>query len=489
MLDKEAFRQGLRACCFAAFFFVPFSGFSASKDDIPSSETLWRAASSFWLTPRRYDEVPKTDLGDTLQRDFCFDAWLAERARDAGYSLTDKDKAAIERHRRMVQNVYLKEALECRENPTSATIMHITESLGWTRPIPEKFEVSYIFIDDSQARSERERKAKEARAYRVKEHLTPENFETMARLWSDAPSSDDGGNLYVISLEDKGPTFSRHVRQTEPGTIGGPWRTPSGWNIMYVRRRIPPQEQNFSPEQLRSLAISFLASQDVKQVRQSPDLFEKAWTTFAKGREEDVCDELRWFENVILENRYIAALAEKEKPSEEDLKLLYDESKENFKIYPRRRAREILLTSDDWTTEPTKSGWLKRREVRDRARELRQELLAGADFAEMARTYSAAATASSGGDMGWVQMPSSFLVDTTLGALEPGEVSPPMATQKGYWLAKLEEEQPSRLMTFEEARHLLKERWLATRRRVLLDSLRSEWESSLENPLMPGKKP
>lgn len=82
-----------------------------------------------------------------------------------------------------------------------------------------------------------------------------------------------------------------------------------------------------------------------------------------------------------------------------------------------RRSSMILFSQDDY----------------DLAEEVRQQILDGADFAEMAQEYSIDGTASQGGDVGWDSL-SSFVpeYEEALDQLEPGEVSPVVSTRFGY---------------------------------------------------------
>jgi parvulin-like peptidyl-prolyl isomerase len=477
MAFRSYFRRGPWTRWFGVLFLFSLAATVRAQLDAPSTETLQRVLSSIWIEERHYDDLPEHERWGRMGEDFAFDSWLAAQARNEGYRLTENDRAMLDWSRQILENVYLAQALARRETPPSSTVAGMAAAYRWTHPLPERFEVSYLFIDTSHVRSDAERVSLKERAERIKQQLTPENFEAMARMWSDVPSAEQGGNLGLISLESRGPTFSSHVRQTQPGTIGGPWKTRSGWNILYVRRRLPPSQPQFTADQLTSMTAQVLANEKVKALRQSPEQFQEAWKQYASEKEKTIQEEMAWHENFLLMKQYVGNLLKKESPSEEALKALYNERLDRLRLPPRKRAREILLTSDDWTTEPTVEAWLKRRIVRDRAREIRQRIIEGADFAEMARQLSAAPTAPSGGDIGWVQMPSSFLVDTTLAALKPGEISPPMVTQKGYWLAKLEEIEPPRTMTFEEARPGLELTWLAQRRKTILSNLKETWAS------------
>jgi len=76
------------------------------------------------------------------------------------------------------------------------------------------------------------------------------------------------------------------------------------------------------------------------------------------------------------------------------------------------------------------------------AQALRQQLLEGASFAELARAHSAdAASAASGGDVGWVSRLTPFVEpfkEAAL-ALEPGQVSEPVRTVYGWHLIEVTE--------------------------------------------------
>ncbi len=477
IISWNGFENGPWTSRFGVLFLLCLVATAQAHSDVPSTKTLERVLSTLWIEERHYDDFPECDRWRRMREDFAFDTWLAARARSEGYTLTENERAMLDWSRQVLENVYLSEALARRETPPSSTVAGMAAAYGWIRPLRERFEVSYLFIDTSRAHRDSERASLRERAQRIKEQLTTENFEAMARIWSDVPSAENGGSLGLISLEDRGPTFSSHVRQTQPGTIGGPWKTRSGWNILYVRRRLPPSQPQFTADQLTSMTARVLANERVRSLRQSPEEFRKTWKQYASEKEKTTREEMVWHENFLLLKRYVEDLLNKESPSEEALKALYNERLDRLRVSPRKRAREILLTSNAWTAETTAEGWLKRRTVRDRAREIRQRIILGADFAEMARQFSAAPSAASGGDIGWVQMPSSFLVDTTLAALKRGEISPPMVTPKGYWLAKLEDVEPRRTMTFEEARPGLELTWRAQQRKAILSDLKETWAS------------
>lgn len=84
---------------------------------------------------------------------------------------------------------------------------------------------------------------------------------------------------------------------------------------------------------------------------------------------------------------------------------------------------------------------------------VKEELEAGADFAELARERSTGPTGPNGGALGWFgpqRMVPEF--EEAVAALEPGEVSDPFETQHGWHVAKLNEVRETDAPTLDEAR-------------------------------------
>jgi peptidyl-prolyl cis-trans isomerase D len=131
------------------------------------------------------------------------------------------------------------------------------------------------------------------------------------------------------------------------------------------------------------------------------------------------------FAELRLEN-----LATQLAPTEAELQKIYDENRGTYMLDERRRARHIVIsvTGDD------DAAALKK------AESVATEARTGKDFAELAKKYSSDATASQGGDLGFVQK-SDFPgpLGDTLFDLKVGEVSAPVKSQFGYHILKLEE--------------------------------------------------
>jgi peptidyl-prolyl cis-trans isomerase SurA len=99
-------------------------------------------------------------------------------------------------------------------------------------------------------------------------------------------------------------------------------------------------------------------------------------------------------------------------------------------IITQTKARHILIRPNELNTET---------DVITRLRQLRERIIAGADFAELAKSHSEdRASAVNGGDLGWVspgQMVPQF--ENAMNSLKPGEVSEPFQSQFGWHIVQV----------------------------------------------------
>jgi peptidyl-prolyl cis-trans isomerase SurA len=77
-------------------------------------------------------------------------------------------------------------------------------------------------------------------------------------------------------------------------------------------------------------------------------------------------------------------------------------------------------------------------EARNRLLQIRQRLENGADFAQLARQYSDDASASKGGDLGWVSPGDTVpAFERAMNALQVGQISEPVRTPFGWHLIEV----------------------------------------------------
>jgi peptidyl-prolyl cis-trans isomerase SurA len=92
-------------------------------------------------------------------------------------------------------------------------------------------------------------------------------------------------------------------------------------------------------------------------------------------------------------------------------------------------VRHILLKTNELVSET---------EARNRLMGLKERLENKADFAELARVHSEDASASKGGDLGWV-LPGDTVpeFERAMNNLKPGEISDPVRTPFGWHLIQV----------------------------------------------------
>jgi peptidyl-prolyl cis-trans isomerase D len=131
--------------------------------------------------------------------------------------------------------------------------------------------------------------------------------------------------------------------------------------------------------------------------------------------------------------------------TEKDLRSYYDENLEDFR---QPATADVYVVTLSRVPSPADSA-----AAQQRAEGIRQQLLDGADFAELATANSAdRGSAELGGDLGWFgrnQMTPEF--ETAAFALEPGAISELVQTQYGYHVIKVAEKEEDRV----QASHIL----------------------------------
>ncbi|MCW8985925.1 MAG: peptidylprolyl isomerase [Thermoanaerobaculales bacterium] len=130
-----------------------------------------------------------------------------------------------------------------------------------------------------------------------------------------------------------------------------------------------------------------------------------------------------------------------------DVAVFYDENPQMFERPDMVRARHILIRLQPTSTTADK------KEARTRATSAHQRVVAGEDFATVAREVSEGNEASNGGDMGFFAQDSMMPALTNVAfALEIGEISDIIETQFGFHILKLEEKRAASKMLYEEAK-------------------------------------
>jgi parvulin-like peptidyl-prolyl isomerase len=146
--------------------------------------------------------------------------------------------------------------------------------------------------------------------------------------------------------------------------------------------------------------------------------------------------------NAMLQ-RYLQTQVQLKPVTDEDVKAHYDKVKAQMGTR-EFQLRAIMLNSEQ------------------RAKEVRDQAAKGKDFAELARQWSLAPSATRGGDLGWVSFKTPAKEGATQGLplplaqavekLQKGKSSEPVQVQNGWWIVKLEDVRPTKMPTLEEAK-------------------------------------
>jgi parvulin-like peptidyl-prolyl isomerase len=150
--------------------------------------------------------------------------------------------------------------------------------------------------------------------------------------------------------------------------------------------------------------------------------------------------------------------------------------------YLRGRIKATAVTEQDIKAhyEKVKAGYgAKEYKLRvmmlpnaPRAKEMREQLAKGKDFAELARQWSLAPSASRGGDVGWVSFKTPAKEGETQGLplpiaqavekLQKGKSTEAIEVQGRWWIVRLDDLRPTKVPSYEQAKPQI-QRMLATR--------------------------
>jgi parvulin-like peptidyl-prolyl isomerase len=161
--------------------------------------------------------------------------------------------------------------------------------------------------------------------------------------------------------------------------------------------------------------------------------------------------------------RYINDILGYMQPTTAELQAYFEANREKYAT-PEVKARHILVSVDQNASEEQVAQAQKKIE------EIKKQLNAGADFAELAKQYSDdKSNSENGGDLGWFGkgvMVKEF--EDAAFALDIGKVSAPVRTRFGFHLIKVEDK---RVRTFEQAQSDVRRDWLREKE----DALMAQW--------------
>jgi peptidyl-prolyl cis-trans isomerase C len=139
------------------------------------------------------------------------------------------------------------------------------------------------------------------------------------------------------------------------------------------------------------------------------------------------------------------AKTSKAAPSEKEIQQFYKNNKEKFQIPESVHARHILVAKTAGEDEKSKKA------KREKAENLRKQIVGGRDFAEVAKAESDCPSKNQGGDLGTFsrgQMVKPF--EDAAFSQKKGEIGPVVETDFGYHIIQVLDHQPAKMQNLDK---------------------------------------
>jgi peptidyl-prolyl cis-trans isomerase C len=201
-------------------------------------------------------------------------------------------------------------------------------------------------------------------------------------------------------------------------------------DLKHVEAEIGSDLASIPAENRRQIMVEFLIQNE---------LFATAADTEKLGEGKNFDSKVAYYKRRALRDTFFERKV-REAVTEADAKTLYEKQAELMKDNPQIRVRHILV------------------EKEEDAKEIKEKIVHGADFAKLAAEKSKdPGSAPKGGDLGYLQKGQTVKAfDETIMKLKPGDISDPVKTEFGWHVIKVEERRA--LPPFDS----LKERIIAT---------------------------
>jgi peptidyl-prolyl cis-trans isomerase SurA len=215
----------------------------------------------------------------------------------------------------------------------------------------------------------------------------------------------------------------------------------SEYRLAHVLVLVPPQANSEQIEQRRRKALQALA-----ELRRGAN-FAQVAAQYSDAPDALQGGNLGWRASGRLPTLFLETLERLQPNDVSDIlkspngfhivKLLEKRGKAAAAGVQQTHVRHILLRAREGLSDA---------EARERLRRLRERATSGTDFAELARIHSEDASASKGGDLGWVAAGDTVPeFERVMNALKDGEVSQPIQTPFGWHLVQVVERRSDEL--------------------------------------------
>jgi len=184
------------------------------------------------------------------------------------------------------------------------------------------------------------------------------------------------------------------------------------------------------------------------------------------GLEEDmdVLEQVKKMTEQILVQALIEKdILDKVQVGDVEVEKYYETNKDNFTEKEQVHLFNILL------------------ETEEEAQNVLEQLKAGEDFSEIAKTKSTGPSAAQGGDMGFISKGSTIPeIDEAISALEIGELTDIIKSDFGFHILKITEKKAETVKTLEEVREEIVQTLLPEKQKEAFDNLLEELKGKVE---------
>ena len=277
-----------------------------------------------------------------------------------------------------------------------------------------------------------------------------------ASCWPQAasPAKTESGDRVVLSVGDQKMTAA---------------------DVEKLIQALPPNYRTFYSGQGKRFLAAYIVRMKVLSAEASKNKLDQqpeVVRAIETARESILADAARKHieEGVTVTDKELRELYDKDKTKSEDVRIAH-----------------ILIRTDN---APLKSGdpaqpGLPESEARKKVEDIRKQILAGADFAKMAKQYSEdASTAASGGDMGVIQRDKVVPpIVNAASALDPDQVSDIIPTPSGFEIIKVEDK---RAKPFEELQPTLELQIRQSKANTIIQHLMQESGAFIDQEFFSG---
>jgi len=163
-----------------------------------------------------------------------------------------------------LKNMQVGDVSPAMRSPNGFHILKLTNKRGGSSPlVVDQTHARHILIKLTEVTSEVDGKQK---MDGIKERLdNGENFEVLARQFSEDGTASNGGDLGWLNPGDTVPQFEKAMNELQVNQISEPVRSPFGWHIIQVLER---RKQDMSKEAARLKARQEIRAKKAEEAYQ-----------------------------------------------------------------------------------------------------------------------------------------------------------------------------------------------------------------------------